>query len=141
MSNGSEEPPYSGAGVRLGFLRDWEEVEAGGYVLRVRHQGSWRLYERVSSDGSVEASTLVALGVRVLLAPYPPFLLPVQDLLSCLYVRLESPVVIPPQGRVSFTIPVPFDYAVIAASGGSHNLIDLSPRKRVPPRWGFTATS
>ncbi len=117
----------------FGVLEEGEESLAGR-VLRVRREGSWRVYERLGGDGSVEASARVAAGVRILLLPYPPFLIPFQELLNCLYLRLESQVVIPDGAAVEFSVALPYDYAVVAASGGTHNLVDVFPSESGPPK-------
>jgi hypothetical protein len=120
--------------VRLGVLVDGSEVEVAGFKLRVYGRGAWRVYERIGPEGGEESRAYISRSSRVMLVPYPPFLLPVQDLADCLYIRLRAPVVVPSGSSARFFVAVPFDYAVIAAGGGSHTLVDIFPSEAGPPK-------
>ncbi len=117
----------------FGVIGDGFEAAVAGFKVRVEGVGEFRVYVR-EADGDVKSRVMVARALRLMLVPYPPFLLPLQDLVSCLYLRLESPVVVPAGSSVSFTVPIPYDYAVVASGGGGHTLVDIFPSEAGPPK-------
>lgn len=125
----------------FGFLPDNREARLDEItLLRLRKEGERSVYERLEGE-AVVSRALLAPGVSVLVAPYPPFLLPLHGRLNCLYVRLPSPVVVPSGSRIRVEVTVPYDIAVIASSRGSHSLIDVMPPPGVVPKMAVYGSS
>ncbi|BAN90642.1 DUF432 domain-containing protein [Aeropyrum camini] len=125
----------SGPGESVfGFLSEGSRKSVYGHEVSISTTGDSHVYERTDSSGNVVNRTLLAPGVRVMVAPYPPFLLPLHGRLNCLYMRLRSPVVVPPGDHFRVEVGIPFDIAVIASSKGRHTLIDYFPPGGVTPK-------
>ncbi|MCE4604857.1 MAG: DUF432 domain-containing protein [Aeropyrum sp.] len=120
--------------MKFGFISEGGEVKVSGRILSLRSSSEGLLYERMSEGGEVEFAARVGEGARVLVAPYPPFLLPLQGRLNCLYVRLSKPLVLPPGSKMSVPITLPYDIAIIASSRGSYILIDTLPPEGMTPK-------
>lgn len=119
--------------TRLGPLDEGSYKVAGNTIIVRRFRG-WQEYIRLSPEGSVAARRKLAPGMRLLLASYPPFLLPEQGLFNCIYIRLSEPVVVHQRSVTKVIIEAPFDYAAIAESGDSHILVDVFPSEAGPPK-------
>ncbi|GBF09542.1 conserved hypothetical protein [Aeropyrum pernix] len=118
----------------FGFLSEGSRKNVYGSNIELSAADDSLVYERLDDSGNVVTRVTLAPGVRVMVAPYPPFLLPLQGRLNCLYMRLRSPVVVPPGDSFSIELKVPFDIAVIASSKGRHTLIDFFPPGGVVPK-------
>ncbi len=123
----------SGGAPPLGPLEEGS-LKVAGNTLIVRRFRGWLEYARLGPDGSLAAKRKLAPGIRLLLASYPPFLLPEQGLFNCVYVRLLEPIVVHQRSVTKVSIEVPYDYAVIAESGDSHVLVDVFPGESGPPK-------
>jgi len=117
----------------LGPLEEGSYKVAGNTVIVRRFRG-WIEYTRISPGGAVAAQRKLAPGIRLVLAGYPPFLLPEQGLFNCVYIRLVEPVVVHQRSVTKIYVSVPYDYAVIAESGNSYLLVDVFPSEAGPPK-------
>ncbi|MCX8195859.1 MAG: DUF432 domain-containing protein [Acidilobaceae archaeon] len=113
----------------------FEELEAGGYVLRVRRvEEDVVFYSRLEGEKEVFKASLDPL-LSIYLVPVEPFLNPRKDLVECVYLRLDPPITVRAGGSFVHKTFVPVDYAVVAQrSGEDLRVVDSFVSREMTPK-------
>ncbi len=112
--------------MTYGMLSEGELV-VSGYRVRVKGlEGGFRLYTRLPlNEDKILANVMIREGTDLTLVPVEPSTGNLQGVVECIYVKLETPIVVGNGAKVEIRITVPVDYAIAAiGSGGDASLID-----------------
>lgn len=111
-----------------------EEMRVGGYTLSVSSIDSQKVYARKDGEGREVSKSIVDPSLSVMLIPIEPSLIPTKGVIECVHIRVEPPLTIKAEGRISYQTYVPIDYGVVAVEdGGNMTVIDaFSDAEQVP---------
>lgn len=128
--------------MTYGMLSEGELI-VSGYRVRVKGlEGGFKLYTRLPlNEDKILASVMVGEGTDLSLVPVEPSTGNLQGVVECVYVKLETPIVIGKEAKVDVRITVPVDYA-IAAMGpeGDFNVIDAFSDTESTPKLALYGT-
>lgn len=116
--------------VVYGALGDGES-NISNFKVKVETMSDGILYSRYDASGNMVASTRLTSSVSLQLLPIEPVAGAGGDVVECIYVKLETPLVV--ESRAEITLRVPVDYGIVAyGSNGSNILVDSFPEASIP---------
>lgn len=128
--------------MTYGILSEGELV-VSGYRIRVEGlEGGFKLYTRLPlNEDKILANVMIGEGTDLSLVPVEPSTGDLQGVVECIYVKLETPIVIGKGAKVDVKITVPVDYAIAAMGpGGDFNIIDSFSDAEKPPKLALYGT-
>jgi len=117
--------------VVFGPLSDGDYL-ISGHRLRIMRVQDGITYSRLNNKGEVVVSTKLSNSLTLNFVPLEPVSGPASGIIECIYLKLNTPIVVDSKDKVVVDVTAPVDYGVIAQGvNRSYNLIDSFPESSI----------